>query len=118
MTKNAKTAGNIKGKLFDVKKWLKTDKDIHISITITTDKEIKKLNKQYRAKDYATDVLSFRVDEKLEDGTIYLGDVVVNKEQAKRQAAEYDNDLEHEIAELAAHGVLHLLDVHHDGDDH
>jgi probable rRNA maturation factor len=93
-------------------------KDIHIGITISNDKTIAELNKQYRGKDYATDVLSFEVSEKQEDGSTYLGDVIVNYQQAQRQAKEFNNDLEHEIAELVAHGVLHLLGVHHEGDDH
>jgi probable rRNA maturation factor len=97
---------------------LDTKKQIHISITISNDKEIQKLNKDYLKRDYATDVLSFEIKETQEDGSLYLGDVIVNKEQAKRQAKEYGNDLEHEVAELVAHGVLHLLGVHHDGDDH
>lgn len=93
-------------------------KKIHISVYISDDKEIAKLNKKYRNKDYATDVLSFNINEELEDGTFYLGDVVVNKEQASRQAAEFGNNVEQEISELAGHGILHLLGVHHDGDDH
>jgi probable rRNA maturation factor len=93
-------------------------KKIHISVYISDDKEIAKLNKKYRNKDYATDVLSSNINEGLEDGTFYLGDVIVNKEQALRQAAEFGNNVEQEISELAGHGILHLLGVHHDGDDH
>lgn len=93
-------------------------KKIHISVYISDDKEIAKLNKKYRNKDYATDVLSFNINEELEDGTFYLGDVIVNKEQALRQAAEFGNNVEQEISELAGHGILHLLGVHHSGDDH
>jgi probable rRNA maturation factor len=93
-------------------------KKIYISVTITDDKEIHELNKQYRNKDYATDVLSFNINETSEDGTFYLGDIVVNKEQAARQAGEYGNTLEEEISDLTAHGILHLLGIHHDGDDH
>ena len=93
------------------------DKDnVHISISIVNDSEMKKLNKKYLDKDYPTDVLSFNIDEEQEDGTYYLGDVVVNKDQAKRQASEYENTLEEEIGELVEHGILHLLGVHHEGD--
>jgi probable rRNA maturation factor len=92
-------------------------KHINISVRISDDAEIKKLNKEYLGRDFATDVLSFNVDEKLDDGTFYLGDIIVNKEQAERQALEYDNSLEEEISELVAHGVLHLLGVHHHDDD-
>jgi probable rRNA maturation factor len=95
---------------------LKKDQDIYINVRISNDKEIKKLNKKYLKRDYVTDVLSFEMKEKQEDGSLYLGEIIVNKDEAKRQAPKYDNDFEHEIAELVAHGVLHLLDVHHKGD--
>ncbi|MBW6441507.1 rRNA maturation RNase YbeY [Patescibacteria group bacterium] len=92
------------------------DKKTFISVYITDDKEMKKLNKEYLDRDYTTDVLSFEIKEKQDDGTLYLGDIVVNKDQAKRQAKDYDNDLEEEISELVGHGVLHLLGIHHEGD--
>lgn len=88
----------------------------YISIFITDDKEMLKLNKEHLGRDYSTDVLSFEIKEKQEDGSFYLGDVVVNKDQAKRQAKDYENDLEEEISELVGHGVLHLLGIHHKGD--
>ena len=94
------------------------EKNTFISVFFTDDKEMRKMNKKYMGRDYPTDVLSFEIKEKQEDGSFYLGDIVVNKDQAKRQAGEYGNDFEEEISELVAHGVLHLLGVHHseDGD--
>jgi len=79
---------------------------------------MKKLNKKHRGKDEPTDVLSFTIDEQTDDGKHYLGDVIVNKDQAQRQAKEYGHSLEEEISALTAHGMLHLLGIHHDGDDH
>jgi probable rRNA maturation factor len=96
----------------------KNSKNIYISISVVGDAEIHKLNKKHLKRDYPTDVLSFKINEKLEDGTLYIGDVIVSKDRAEKQAAEYGNDLEHELSELVAHGVLHLLDVHHTGDEH
>ena len=93
------------------------DDKIYISITISDDKEIQILNKKYLNRDEPTDVLSFEIGEVQEDGTLYLGDVIVNKDQAKRQAGEYENTLEEEISELVGHGVLHLLGMHHDDDN-
>jgi probable rRNA maturation factor len=90
--------------------------NIYISVKISDDSEIKKLNKKHLNFDGVTDVLSFNMNEETEDG-YYLGDVIVNKEQAERQASEYGNSVEEEIAQLVEHGVLHLLGVHHDGDD-
>lgn len=100
-------------------KILKDQENVYIGIRITDDKGIKHLNKKYLDRDYVTDVLSFEIKENLKDPeeTFYLGDVIVNKEQAGRQASEYDNDLEHEIAELVEHGILHLLGIHHKGDE-
>lgn len=95
---------------------MKIDKKTFISVFITDDKEMKKLNKEYLDRDYTTDVLSFEINEKQEDGSLYLGDIVVNKDQAKRQAKTYENDFEEEISELVGHGVLHLLGIHHKGD--
>ncbi len=92
------------------------DKNAYISVFITDDKEMIKLNKEYLERDYSTDVLSFEIMEKQGDGTLYIGDIVVNKDQAGRQAKKYENDLEEEISELVGHGVLHLLGIHHEGD--
>ena len=94
------------------------DKDkIYISVTIIGDSKIQELNKKHLNRDYPTDVLSFNINEEQEDGTFYLGDVVINKDQAKRQASEYENSLEEEISELTKHGILHLLGIHHEGDN-
>lgn len=96
----------------DLKNLLSKEK-IFISISIVDDKKMQELNKQYLDKDNPTDVLSFEIGESQEDGTFYLGDVIVNKEQAQRQTGDYGNELEKEISELVEHGILHLLGVHH-----
>ena len=88
-----------------------------INISIVDDSQMQELNKKHLKRDYPTDVLSFNMDEKRDDGTFYLGDIVVNVDQAKRQAKEYENTPEEEVAELVEHGVLHLLGIHHDDDD-
>lgn len=97
---------------------LEDQENIYIGVRITGDKVIKSLNKKYFKRDYPTDVLSFEIKQYLSDPekTYYLGDVVINKQQAERQADEYGNDIEHEISELVEHGVLHLLGIHHKGD--
>lgn len=95
---------------------LKSKKNVFVSVTITNDSSMKALNEKYLKRNYPTDVLSFDIKEDLED-EYYLGDVVVNREQAKRQAKEYGNSFEEEISDLIRHGVLHLLGVHHKDDD-
>lgn len=86
---------------------------MYIGVSLVDNKTIKALNKKHLGRDYATDVLSFNYDE-----GEYLGDVVVSTEKAKEQAKSYGNTYEQEIADLVAHGVLHLMGVHHKGDDH
>lgn len=89
-----------------------------IHVHIVGDKEIQKLNKKHMGKDYPTDVLSFNIDEQIPSGEYYLGDIIVNKDQAARQGKDYGNeDARREIAELVEHGVLHLLGIHHKHDD-
>ena len=95
-----------------------SNQDIFVSIKFSHDKEIQELNKEHLGKDVPTDVLSFKMEEQREDGSLYLGDIIVNMDQAKRQAKEYGNTVEEELAQLAEHGVLHLFGVHHGGDEH
>lgn len=91
--------------------------NVFINVTLVRDSQMLELNSKYKNKDYPTDVLSFNINEKMGDGKFYLGDIVVNIDQAERQSVEYGNDLKHEIAELVEHGVLHLLGVHHEHDE-
>ena len=95
--------------------------DVEISITFVNDEEIKELNAQYRDIDKVTDVLSFpqfeSPEELPEEGEIILGDVVLNVEQAKRQAEEYGHSEEREIIYLFVHSLLHLLGYDHMEED-
>jgi probable rRNA maturation factor len=91
--------------------------NVFINVSLVRDAKMLELNSKYKNKDYPTDVLSFNINEKMEDGKFYLGDIVVNIEQAERQSSEYGNNLKQEIAELVEHGVLHLLGVHHEHDE-
>lgn len=88
--------------------------DTFINITITSDAEIAVLNKKHLKREGPTDVLSFNIDETLPDGRYYLGDVVVSRETAARQAQAAGHSVEQEISELVAHGLLHLQGIHHE----
>jgi probable rRNA maturation factor len=88
--------------------------DSELSLTLVTDDVIRALNRDYRGKDGATDVLSFSLDGARSKGVEHLlGDVVISVETARRQAARYDASLQHEIYRLLIHGLLHLM-----GHDH
>ena len=82
-----------------------------VAIALVPDAHIRKLNRHYRGKDAATDVLSFPADERG-----YLGDVVIAAGVARRQARQAGHSLQHELRVLALHGLLHLLGYDHERD--
>lgn len=90
----------------------KNTKDVKISVALVNDSLMKKLNKEYRGKDKTVDVLSFNMDEELPDGIYNLGEVVINLDQARKQAKEYEVELRDEIIRLVVHGVKSLLGEH------
>ncbi|MGH9863548.1 MAG: rRNA maturation RNase YbeY [Candidatus Acidiferrales bacterium] len=86
-----------------------------ISVALVSDRAIARLNRRYRGRASATDVLSFPVSEgKGRNG--YRGDVVISVETAGRNARRYRHSLEEEIKLLALHGALHLLGYDHETD--
>lgn len=85
-----------------------------ISLLMTDDERIRELNRQYREKDYATDVLSFPMSEDpFEEGGM-LGDIVISADTAAKQAADAGIELRRELAFLFIHGLLHLLGYDHE----
>ena len=77
---------------------------------ITGDAELRRLNGQFRGKDYPTDVLSFPTDGP------ELGDIAISMQRARAQAREWKHEVEDEIRILMLHGVLHLLGMDHETD--
>lgn len=94
-------------------KLLKQD-HAELSIALIGNAEIRRLNAQYRRKDYATDVLSFPVDKALPAQQLLLGDVVISVDKAKEQARAQGRTLDHEMITLLIHGIVHLLGYDHD----
>jgi probable rRNA maturation factor len=85
-----------------------------VSVLLTGDEAIRKLNRQYRRKDSATDVLSFPAASTA-DGI--AGDLVISMETSLRQADERGHTLEMEIKLLLLHGLLHLAGYDHETDN-
>lgn len=85
---------------------------IELSVVITDDEEMRRLNRTYRKMDASTDVLAFSMGETLE-GTLYLGDIVLSYPRAVEQAEEYGHTPQAELNLLTVHGVLHLLGYDH-----
>jgi probable rRNA maturation factor len=86
-----------------------------VTVLLTTDAAIRKLNRQFRGKDTATDVLSFPASGLGAEGI--AGDLAISVTTALGQAAEQGHSLSTEIKVLVLHGLLHLAGFDHEVDD-
>lgn len=105
--------------------------EAEVSVVLTDDEEIQKINKEFRQIDSATDVLSFpmgdfetpsdfeRLEECSEDyfnpetGELLLGDIVISVDKVIEQARKYGHSEKRELAFLVAHSMLHLCGYDH-----
>jgi probable rRNA maturation factor len=90
-----------------------------VSLLICGDKKIRRLNKEFRNKDKATDVLSFPSQEGLrknhtDEDVVFLGDLAISIPTARRQAKEFNISVWDEFIHLYFHGLLHLIGYDHD----
>ena len=87
-----------------------------ISLTFMTPDEIRKLNREYRETDEATDVLSFpMIDEGMTPPVLMLGDIVICPEMTFRLHSELTHD--EAMCLMTAHSFLHLLGYDHDTEE-
>lgn len=92
-----------------------------LSVSFVDNARIQEINKEFRQKDAATDVISFAMEEMGEDELAIvgadtprvLGDIIISIERTKEQAAEYGHSFDRELGFLALHGFLHLLGYDH-----
>ena len=77
------------------------------------DREMRRVNRQFRGKDETTDVLSFPGDP---GGHRHLGDVLISVPKARRQAVEAGHGVDREVKTLLLHGILHCLGYDHETD--
>jgi probable rRNA maturation factor len=88
-----------------------------ISAFLATNATIRKLNREYRKKDKATDVLSFPVyAEHLHEAPKQAGDLAISLDMARKQAEEHGHTLQIEVKILLLHGLLHLAGYDHETD--
>ncbi len=86
-----------------------------VSIAVVSDRRMRALNRQFRGKDTATDVLSFPATQ-MPGVSSFLGDIVIAAGVATRQARDAGHPVSTELKVLALHGLLHLLGYDHDTD--
>jgi rRNA maturation RNase YbeY len=101
-------------------------KGFDLGIWLTTNKTIRDYNKQYRAKDKATDILSFPVHPTLKAGDRIvaqnkdekaLGDLIISIEYVIKDAPKWNQTFESRITTLLVHGICHLLGHDHEYDN-
>ena len=97
-----------------LRRWVKAAlrRDAAMTLRIVDEAEGRELNKKYRGKDYATNVLTFVYD----DSTLLAGDVVICAPVVAREAREQGKDLAEHYAHLAIHAALHLQGYDHEND--
>jgi len=97
--------------------------DFDVGILLTTDKTIRRYNKQYRSKDQSTDVLSFpfypnvRAGQRItakNEAEKNLGDIIISLERVRRDAQKVGRPLEAYLRAIVVHGISHLLGYTHD----
>lgn len=88
-----------------------------VGVAIVSDARMRVLNRSYRGKDYATDVLSFPANDASRDNRRFLGDIVIARGVARRQARDAGHPEAAELRVLALHGLLHLLGYDHEHDE-
>lgn len=91
---------------------------VSLGVRFVGDREIRRVNREYRSKDKATDVLSFPGETPAENGEeeTYLGDILISVPTARRQAKEAGHPVERELKVLLLHGILHCLGYDHETD--
>ena len=99
--------------------FLNSDKTFCLNLCLSDDKNVHKLNLEFRHQDKPTNVLSFAnidsedFDDLLEDDTIELGDIIIAYETMEREAKEQEVSFKNHFCHLWTHGILHILGYDH-----
>lgn len=90
----------------------KTADAMELSLLLTDDVEIQQLNKDFRQKDYATNVLSFPDGE-----NNYLGDIAISYDRVAEESHNDDKSFDDHFSHLFVHGCLHLMGYDHENEE-
>ncbi len=85
-----------------------------VEVLLSSDAELKRLNRAFRGKNKPTDILSFPAPP--EFAALHAGDLAISLETAARQAGQYGHSLRDEVRILILHGLLHLSGLDHETD--
>jgi probable rRNA maturation factor len=88
-----------------------------VGVLLTDDARVRELNRTWRGKDAATNVLSFPAPKMGDERSHFLGDIVFALETIEHEATDESKPVSHHVAHLAVHGTLHLLGFDHESDE-
>ena len=96
------------------KKYRFIKKKVSLTILLSNNKNIKKLNKKFRNKNKATDVLSFPSEKKINiKKSPYIGDIVISYDFMNKPKVSSILEFKNKVAKIFIHGFLHLLGYDH-----
>jgi len=96
------------------KKYRFVKKKIRLTVLLSNNKNIKKLNKKFRNKNKSTDVLSFSSEKKLNiKKSPYIGDIVISYEFMNKPKVSSTSEFKDKVIKIFIHGFLHLLGYDH-----
>lgn len=105
--------------------YIHLQKETELSILFVYNDKIQEINREFRFKDQPTDVISFALEDEVENDLVInlaefegvlprnIGDIVISVDKAAEQASEYGHSLDRELGFLALHGFLHLNGYDH-----
>ncbi|MFM1813752.1 MAG: hypothetical protein RLZ98_447 [Pseudomonadota bacterium] len=91
-------------------------KTVEVALALSDDTDVRELNRTFRHQDKPTNVLSFPAGEGVDEGGIFIGDIVLAEETLLNEAADLRIPAEHHFQHLVIHGILHLLGYDHEDD--
>ncbi len=95
------------------KKYSFKNKKIIVTILLSNNLKIKKLNKTFRKKNKPTDILSFPINKKLNNKIFYLGDIIISYEFMNKPKKINFIEFKEKVTKIFIHGFLHLMGYNH-----
>ncbi len=96
------------------KKFKFINKRVYLTLLLSNNNNIKRLNKKFRNKNKHTDVLSFPSQERLKNfKEVYLGDIIISFDYMNKPKNINNSDFKEKVTKIFIHGFLHLLNFNH-----
>lgn len=91
-------------------------RDSVVNLKIIGNAEMQQLNKEFRNKDRATNVLSFTNDDLSKDVTKNIGDIAISYDFVKQEAKDHGKSFSDHVIHMLVHGIYHILGYDHEDD--